>query len=91
MTQATKGLPGSDTPVLQPGTAVLNPLYFIFLAALLAALNDRIAATSLTTSPGAPGAADIPSGDIRIWKNTGAGTVRLYVNDGGTLKSVLLN
>ena len=91
MPQPTRPLPGSDTPVLQPGTAVFNQLYFAFLSALLAAVNDRIAATAMQTSAVAPTTADIPANDIRIWKNTGAGTVRLYVNDGGTLKSVLLS
>lgn len=91
MPQPTRPLPGSDTPVLQPGTAVFNQLYFAFLSALLAAVNDRIAATAMQTSAAAPTTSDIPAGDIRVWNNTTAGTVRLYANKAGTLVSVLLS
>jgi hypothetical protein len=43
------------------------------------------------TGAGAPTAADIPNGSSKVWKNTGDGTVKLYYNDGGTLKSVTLS
>lgn len=33
---------------------------------------------------------DIAPGDFKVWKNTGDGTVKLYYNDAGTLKSVAL-
>lgn len=37
-----------------------------------------------------PIAADIPSGYAAIYKNTTSGVVKLWVNDGGTFKSVTL-
>lgn len=39
---------------------------------------------------GAPTVNDIPASVSMVWKNTGDGTVKLYYNDGGTLKSVAL-
>jgi hypothetical protein len=38
-----------------------------------------------------PTAADIPPGTSRVWKNTGDGTVKLYYNDAGTMKSTALS
>lgn len=84
-------LPSGDTAVGQGGNVPMAQLYYVFLRLLLDALNDRITATTMITSSGAPTTADIPAGDTRVWKNTGAGTVRLYVNDGGSLKSALLS
>lgn len=37
-----------------------------------------------------PIAADIPSGSAAVYKNTTSGVVKLWVNDGGTFKSVTL-
>lgn len=34
---------------------------------------------------------DIPSGTAALWKNATSGEVRLWYNDGGVLKSVLLS
>jgi len=33
----------------------------------------------------------IPPGTSRVWKNTGDGTVKLYYNDAGTMKSTALS
>jgi len=44
----------------------------------------------MNSKAGAPVAADIPASQWAIYKDTGAGTVKLWVNDGGTLKSVTL-
>lgn len=43
-----------------------------------------------SSKSGAPTTSDIASGYCGVWKDTGAGTVYLYVNDGGTLKKVQL-
>lgn len=67
---------------------VLDPIWHRFLSQLLKSVSER---TTMVTSTTTPTAADIPANESRIWKNTGAGTVRLYVNDGGTLKSVVLS
>jgi hypothetical protein len=42
------------------------------------------------TGSGAPTTTDIPNGSSKVWKNTSDGTVKLYYNDNGTLKSVAL-
>lgn len=38
-----------------------------------------------------PTTSDIAAGYCTVWKNTASGEVRLWVNDGGSLKSVLLS
>lgn len=67
---------------------VLDPIWHRFLSQLLKSVSER---TTMVTSSTTPTTSDIPANESRIWKNTGAGTVRLYVNDGGTLKSVVLS
>lgn len=47
-------------------------------------LKNRTGATT-------PTVADIPNGQTLVWKNSGDGTVKMYYNDGGTLKSVALS
>ena len=42
---------------------------------------------SQTTDPGTSG---VPSGTWSIWKNTTSGVVKLWVNDGGVMKSVTI-
>lgn len=37
-----------------------------------------------------PGVTGVPSGTWSIWKNTTSGQVKVWANDNGTLKSVLL-
>lgn len=39
---------------------------------------------------GNPTILDIPNGSYAVWKNTSSGIVRLWVNDGDTLKSTPL-
>ena len=46
--------------------------------------------TTWFSSASAPTATNIPAGNFTVWKNTTDGTVKLYANDGGTLKSVTL-
>jgi hypothetical protein len=45
---------------------------------------------TLKSKAGAPTTTDIPAGQSAIYKNTTLGTVSLWVNDGGTMKSVTL-
>lgn len=47
-------------------------------------VTQRVSASDPTPS-------DIKEGGAKIWKNTSSGTVKLYYNDGGTLKSVSLS
>jgi hypothetical protein len=42
---------------------------------------------SQTTDPGTLG---VPNGTWGVWKNTTSGVVKLWVNDGGTMKSVTI-
>lgn len=42
-------------------------------------------------SPTDPGTANVPSGSWAVWKNTTSGVVKLWVNDGGVMKSVTLS
>jgi len=37
-----------------------------------------------------PGTGGVPSGTWSVWKNTTSGQVRVWANDGGVMKSVLL-
>lgn len=51
----------------------------------------RITACITTqTKAGIPTATDIPAGNWAIYKDTSGGTIKLYANDGGTIKSVAL-
>lgn len=43
-----------------------------------------------TSQAGDPVAANITAGTAKLYKNTTSGLVKLWVNDGGTLKSVTL-
>ena len=69
------------------GTAGLYTIPSQFLATAQAA---GLELQTCKSASGAPTAANIPPGTSEIWKNTGDGTVKLYYNDGGTLKSVAL-
>lgn len=43
------------------------------------------------TSTVDPTTSDIASGNGKLWKNTTSGQLKLWANDGGTMKSVLLS
>ena len=45
---------------------------------------------SFYTSASDPTSTDITSGCFSVWKNSGTGTIKLWANDGGTMKSVAL-
>jgi hypothetical protein len=46
--------------------------------------------TQFRTKAGIPTATDIPPGFFAIYKDTSGGTLKIYANDGGTIKSVTL-
>ena len=57
----------------------------------LLSLNNAVRRTSRITYAAAnPTTSDIADGEVRVWKNTTLGEVRLWANDGGTLRSVQL-
>ena len=45
---------------------------------------------SFYTSASDPTSTDITSGCFSVWKNSGTGIVKLWTNDGGTMKSIAL-
>lgn len=47
-------------------------------------------ATTVLSKAGLPVAADIPAGIWAVYKDTTGGSIRLWANDGGVLKSVAL-
>jgi hypothetical protein len=47
-------------------------------------------ATTVISKAGLPTTSDIAAGQWAVYKDTGGGTVRLWTNDGGTMKSVTL-
>lgn len=81
-------LPGSSTQAIQQPANVFDPTWYFFLSQLLRAVSDR---TTMVTSATAPTTTDIPVNESRVWRNTTAGTVRLYTNSNGTLVSVLMS
>tara|TARA_R110000868_G_scaffold85636_2_gene240727 strand:- start:53 stop:439 length:387 start_codon:yes stop_codon:yes gene_type:complete len=54
--------------------------------------QQRVTRTmTMQSKAGDPVLADITAGDWVLYKNTTSGLVKLWVNDGGTLKSTLLS
>lgn len=49
-----------------------------------------LALKTFSSAAADPTTADIPAGEWRVQKNTTSGQLRLWANDGGTIKSVLL-
>ena len=52
--------------------------------------SARSLEVSFYTSASDPTSTDITSGCFSVWKNSGTGTIKLWANDGGTMKSVAL-
>lgn len=52
--------------------------------------SARSLEVSFYTAASDPTSTDITSGCFSVWKNSGTGIVKLWVNDGGTMKSVAL-
>lgn len=52
--------------------------------------SARSLEVSFYTSASDPTSTDITSGCFGVWKNSGTGTIKLWANDGGTMKSVAL-
>lgn len=56
----------------------------------LTIIRDWINTPKFYTQATDPGIAGVPSGTWSIWKNTTSGAVKLWVNDGGVMKSVAI-
>ena len=52
--------------------------------------SARSLEVSFYTAASDPTSTDITSGCFSVWKNSGTGTIKLWANDGGTMKSVAL-
>lgn len=52
--------------------------------------TQRTRVISVVSKAGVPTTSDIASGQWAVYKDTSGGTVRLWANDGGTMKSVTL-
>jgi hypothetical protein len=52
--------------------------------------TNSIVDTTFKTKAGVPNTTDIPAGKWAIYKDTSGGTIKLYANDGGTIKAVEL-
>lgn len=68
----------------------VNGVYTIPTALVGLAEQSGLEIVNTKSAAGAPTAVNIPAGVAEVWKNTSDGTVKLYYNDGGTLKSVAL-
>ena len=69
--------------VMQGGTA--NEYYH-----LTSTEYTNLTSKVFKTKAGLPTTTDIPAGQWAIYKDTSGGTLKLYANDGGTIKSVAL-
>ena len=68
----------------------VNGVYTIPTALVGLAEQSGLEIVNVKSAAGAPTTVNIPAGVAEVWKNTSDGTVKLYYNDGGTLKSVAL-
>lgn len=63
-----------------------DPVWIQFFEIVRRQINSPPFAIS-TTDPGTSG---VPNGTWGMWKNTTSGIIKLWVNDGGVMKSVTL-
>ncbi|WP_046865925.1 hypothetical protein [Microvirga massiliensis] len=83
-------LPNALSSIQNTAGGAVDRVWYAFLAGVRRALANHEARLAIMTSPVDPVASDIPPGEFRIWKNTTSGTLRLWANDGGALRSTLL-
>jgi hypothetical protein len=76
------------TGVLGTGSYHISSAEATNVTALPAAAD--IVTQVVKTKAGAPTTSDIAAGNWAIYKDTSLGTVKVYANDGGTIKSVPL-
>lgn len=76
------------TSILGTGSYHVSSAEATNITALPLAAN--IVVQAFKTKAGVPTTSDISSGNWAIYKDTSGGTIKLYANDGGTIKSVAL-
>lgn len=88
-------------PVLSSGLSKIEIALIAWDNAVAAAATENAAGivdlqgqitgiATLGSMAGDPTGAELAAGKVRAWKNTTSGAVKLWANDGGTLKSVAL-
>jgi hypothetical protein len=83
-------LPNALSAIQNTASGAVDRVWYAFLAGVKRALANHEARLAITMSTVDPAASDIPPGEFRIWKNTTSGALRLWANDGGTLRSTTL-
>ncbi len=83
-----KGMPGPSIAGLSGDTQPVSAELYKHISGVHAA-TSRVA--SIREAAANPTTTDIAPGDAHLWKNTTSGQLRLWANDGGTLKSVLFS
>ncbi len=74
-----------------PGSSMWTDWYEKVRAAVDQVQNSLVTnGVPVTSAAANPTTSNIAPGYARIWKNTTSSEVRLWVNDNGTLKSVIL-
>lgn len=86
------GLCNVNSLQVNDGSFTVDAAGNIANSAFSASANGNVSAAAVTfrTKAGDPTTSDVPAGFWMVWKNTSTGAVKLWANDGGTLKSVAL-
>ena len=85
----TSGVSKVDIGLIAWDNAVANAVTQA-LSMITALQGSLTAIQNIRSKAGDPTASDLPAGQVGAWKNTTSGTVKLWANDGGTLKSTTL-
>lgn len=83
-------IPPAASRLTESSGASVSATWYTWLSGAAARLDGLSRGATMRSAGSWPAVADIPLDAVQVWKNTGTGQVALYVNDGGTLKSVLL-
>lgn len=78
-------MPNIVSPV-PTGADFNDPVWQQFFEIIRKQINSPVF-YSQTTDPGTAG---VPSGTWSVWKNTTSGVTKLWLNDGGVMKSVTI-
>lgn len=85
----TGGLSNVDMALIAWDNAVANSVTQA-LTQITALQGSLTAVQNIRSKVGDPTSSDLPAGQIGVWKNTSSGALKLWANDGGTLKSATL-
>ena len=85
----TAGLSAVEIGLIAWDNAVANSVTQA-LTQITALQGSLTAVQNIRSKVGDPTSSDLPAGQIGVWKNTSSGALKLWANDGGTLKSATL-